>query len=332
MPKPDFLIVGAPKCGTTALHDFLAQHPQLHLPKKEFHHFGHDLRPANYAGDHWDRDVYEALFDGVQPGQLCGESSVWYLYSTQAAREIHERNPEAKVIIMLRSPADMMYSLYNMFIWVRDWTPNGVIERGTDRVMSFEEGLDTQEARKQQLGADGDPEAVQGRRVLRLFHTDAAMYSAQVQRYLDTFPREQIHVVFHDDLVRDPNGTYRAALRFLRVHEDFSPEFRKVNASRDIKNVKLHRLMNDHGSLPWLRKTMRALMPRGLRKGMFRFLKERNVETKPQEPMHPETRERLMMHFREDVERLSDLLGEDVIERWYHAAPVPMLAEVASDA
>ena len=330
MPRPDFLIVGAPKCGTTALHDFLDQHPHLHLPKKEFHHFGKDLRPADYVGDHWDREVYEALFDEAEDGQLCGESSVWYLFSKTAAQEIHARNPEAKIILMLRNPADMMYSLYNMSVWVRDLTPNGVIERGTDRVLAFEEALDTEDARKAQLEAEGDEEAVQGRRILRLFHTDAAMYSAQVARYLDVFPRDQVHVVFHGDLKRDPEGTYQAVLRFLGVAEDFTPEVRQVNASRDIKNVKLHRLMNDHGSLPALRRTMRALVPRGLRKTLFRFLRDRNVETKAQEPMQPATRQRLLDHFRADVERLSDLLGEDVVARWYAATPsAPVLEDVA---
>lgn len=323
MPRPDFLIVGAPKCGTTALNSFLAEHPELYVAKKEFHHFGRDLRPDNYTGERWDVKAYESLFDEAEEGQLTGEASVWYLFSETAALEIYARNPDAKIIIMLRNPVEMMYSLYNMFIWLRDWTPNGVVERETDRVLSFEEGLDTQEARQEQLHAEGDPEAVEGRRTLRCFHTDVAMYSSQVARYLNVFPRKQVHVIFHDDLKRDPDRTYQTVLRFLGVEEDFTPTFRKVNASRDIKNVRLHRLMNDHGSLPWLRRALRTLAPRGARKALFQLLWRRNVQTKPQEPMREATRRRLQTHFRPDVERLGALLGEDLLARWYPAESIP---------
>lgn len=316
MSLPDFLIVGAPKCGTTALHAFLKEHPGLHLPRKEFHHFGRDLRPEGYTGHHWDRARYEGLFEEAEAGQLCGDSSVWYLSSRTAAQEIHERNPEARILILLRNPVDMMYSLYNMFIWVRDLTPNGVIDRESGRVLSFEEALDTQETRKAELERDGDDEAAAGRRVLRLFHTDAAMFSDQVARFFDAFPRAQVHVVLHDDFVAEPEATYRGVLRFLGVAEEFEPTFRKVNASRDFKSVTLHRLMNDHGALLALRRAMRVAVPRSLRKKVFRLIKRANVQTRPQEPMKEATRRRLEAHFRDDVEALGRLLGQDLTARW----------------
>ena len=320
MPLPDFLIVGAPKCGTTALHTFLKEHPDLYLARKEFHHFGTDLRPEGYAGKHHDAAHYEGLFDGAAPGQRRGESSVWYLSSQMAAEEIHARNPEARIVILLRNPVDMMYSLYNMFIWVRDLTPNGVIDRETGRVLSFEEALDTQEERKAQLAREGDALAEAGRRVLRLFHTDAAMFSEQVARYLDVFPRDQVHVVVHDDFVADADGTYRGVLRFLGVAEDFQPTFRRVNASRSFKSVWLHRLMNNHDALPLLRKALRAAVPRALRKKVFGLLGRANVQTRPQEPMREATRRRLEAHFRDDVEALGALLDRDLAALWLSSA------------
>lgn len=327
MPIPDFLIVGAPKCGTTALHRFLLEHPALYLGKKEYHHFGRDLRPPDYTGERWDRAAYEALFAGARPDQQCGESSVWYLSSHTAAREIYARNPATRIIIMLRNPVDAMYSLYNMFLWLRDLTPNGVIDQATGRLLSFEEALDTQESRKAQLERDGDPLASTGRRTLRLFHTDVATFSPQVARYLDVFPRAQVHIVLHDDFVADPEGTYRGVLRFLGVSEDFVPAFRQVNAARAIKSVTLHRLMNDHGALPALRRVMRRVVPQALRKRAFRLLDRANVETRPQPPMREDTRRRLEAHFRDDVARLSNGLGRDLATLWYatadHRAAVP---------
>ncbi|MFQ5570582.1 MAG: sulfotransferase, partial [Rhodothermales bacterium] len=122
MCRPDFFIVGAPKCGTTAMFRYLQEHPEIYLPKKEFHHFGSDLRPPNYQGRNRDRAVYLSLFAGVTTEKRIGEASVWYLYSKKAAREIKAFAPEADVIIMLRNPVEMMYSLYSLFLWVRDLT------------------------------------------------------------------------------------------------------------------------------------------------------------------------------------------------------------------
>jgi hypothetical protein len=206
-----------------------------------------------------------------------------------------------------------------MFVWVRDLTPNGVIDAETGRLLSFEEALDSQEARKAQLARDGDPRAVAGERTLRLFHTDVATFTPQVARYLRVFPREQVHVVLHDDLVADPDATYRGVLRFLGVEEDFTPAFRKVNSARDIKNVTLHRVLNDRRALPALRRVLRRAMPEGVRNWVFRKLQHANVETRPQPPMAEATRRRLDAHFRDDVVQLSGLLGRGLVARWYPA-------------
>src|SRR3954468_1950993 len=116
MPSPSFFIVGAPKCGTTSLNDYLRQHPRIFIPeRKELHYFGSDLtflktqRPT--------REEYLAHFAAAQPQQIAGEASVWYLYSQLAAREIHDFCREAKFIIMLRNPVDMMHSLHSQYLY-----------------------------------------------------------------------------------------------------------------------------------------------------------------------------------------------------------------------
>ena len=90
MKRPDFFIVGAPKGGTTAMNNYLRQHPQIFMsPRKEAHHFGADL----YA-PHWARDeaAYLALFAGAGDEKRIGEASVWYLLSQHAAGE-KDREP-----------------------------------------------------------------------------------------------------------------------------------------------------------------------------------------------------------------------------------------------
>jgi hypothetical protein len=109
MRKPDFFIVGAPKSGTTAMYFYLKQHPEIFMPeRKELHFFGSD-----FFAPHFVRDLKEYLkfFEGADNKKRIGEASVWYLYSKRAAFEIKEFNPDADIIIMLRNPVDMMYSL-----------------------------------------------------------------------------------------------------------------------------------------------------------------------------------------------------------------------------
>src|SRR5579859_908594 len=112
--RPNFFIVGAPKCGTTALNHYLSAHPEIFMAKKEMHHFGADLKfgPQFFRRD---RAEYLAEFAGGQGRKRVGESSVWYLFSREAAAELKAFNPEARVIIMLREPVAMLHSLFHQF-------------------------------------------------------------------------------------------------------------------------------------------------------------------------------------------------------------------------
>src|SRR5215469_3235484 len=115
--KPDFFIVGAPKCGTTALNHYLAAHPDIFMAKKETHFFGADLRFGPQLQFYRQYpDEYSAEFAAWNGQARGGETSVWYLFSQKAAEEIKAYNPDARIIIMLREPVAMLYSLYCQFV------------------------------------------------------------------------------------------------------------------------------------------------------------------------------------------------------------------------
>ncbi|MEL6444356.1 MAG: sulfotransferase domain-containing protein [Bacteroidota bacterium] len=327
MPIPEFVIVGAPKCGTTALFEYLGEHPELHLPFKEPHHFGSDLRPEFYRGGRRDLNWYYDKLKGAAPGQLTGEASVWYLYSKKAAEEIYAHNPDAKIIIMLREPASMMYSLYNMFMWVRDLVPNGVLYEtnvGAVKPLTFEEALANQDERKAEFESMRDLDAERGVRARRIFHTEVAKYTEQVQRYLDVFPRDQVKIVLLDDIKADVAKVYRESLEFIGVKDTaFKASFEVVNSSREIKSYTLHRLMLKHDSLPALRTVIKALTPQGLRRKVFHKVLRRNVTHKKQPLMQAETRAWLKAHFRDEVEHLAGVIDRDLVKLWYKDAPRP---------
>ncbi len=120
MALPDFLIAGAPKAGTTALHVALARHPQLYLSRvKEPKYFLTNGRPRPQGGPGdaktlrdqvWQRDKYEALFADAPPGAQLGESTSLYLRDGDALRRIEAAIPDVRIVALLRDPVDRAHS------------------------------------------------------------------------------------------------------------------------------------------------------------------------------------------------------------------------------
>ena len=107
---PDTFVIGAPRCGTSAMHAYLGQHPQVYMSsRKEPLFFAPDLRglPGDRIGD---THAYLALFEDATDQRRVGEASPYYLYSAHASDAIRRQCPDPRIIVMLRNPADMMYS------------------------------------------------------------------------------------------------------------------------------------------------------------------------------------------------------------------------------
>lgn len=304
---------------------YLSRHPEINSKKKEPHYFGSDLHLPGLQGKRT-LENYLSQIGRAKPGQITGEASVWYLYSKKAAEEIYSHNPDTKIIIMLREPSSMMYSLYNMFVWLRDLVPFGVLyeKAGGIKQLSFEEALATQDTRMRQVHANAGSTARQeSDRLFRVFHTDAARYSEQVKRYLDVFPREQIHIILMDDFKANTAQVYRDTLAFLGVDPTFTTSFEVINSSRKIKSLTLHWLMSQHHALPTTRSVIKALVPRPLRRKLFRKVFHTNVTRQKHPPMNPETRAWLQEHFRDDVQRLATLIDRDLMSLWYGSSSEP---------
>src|SRR6185295_10222300 len=115
--KPTFLIAGAPKCGTTALYEYLQTHPQVFLSDpKEPHFYANDLGAHRTIVT---RGQYEKLFSAAGPQHLAiGEASAWYLHSAVALPAVARELPDAKLIVMLRNPVELIRSLHSDLVWI----------------------------------------------------------------------------------------------------------------------------------------------------------------------------------------------------------------------
>ena len=157
MSKPDFIIIGAAKSGTTTLYQYLCRHPQIYMSTpKEPDFFSLDM---NYhKGIEW----YESLFDGAKPEQICGEASTTYSRWHQhpkAAERISQYLPKVKLIYIMRHPVDRAYSFY-AYRFKRSQHNRQFLEARNELMMArtFEEAIaetTSQEKRKRSFRLGG---------------------------------------------------------------------------------------------------------------------------------------------------------------------------------
>jgi hypothetical protein len=291
---PTFFIVGAPKSGTTYLWNVLRSHPSVFMPRKEVHFFGKDLefrnrRPVSEA-------EYLSLFEEGE-GSLCGEASVWYLYSRVAASEIVGFQPEAKGIIMLRNPIELLPSLHGQFLTV-----------GNEDVRDFHAALALEDERGRGHRIPPRCSFPKG-----LLYRQVGRLAEQLDRYITALGRDRIHVIVFDDLKASPRTVVDATLRFLDVGP-FPVLNRPVNPARRVRNLRLQRFAH-RPPLPLRRLAQRALPARvrtAIGRAAVETVNRANTKISPRDPLDPRIRKELSEYFASDVARLEDMLQRDL--------------------
>jgi hypothetical protein len=292
MRKPNFFIVGAPRCGTTAMYEYLQAHPDVFMPdQKEPHYFASDFQGRKFSIYRGDISKYYALFADATTEKRLGEASVHYLQSERAAREIYDFNPESLIIIMLRSPVEMLHSYYYRLFY-----------SGCEDIPAFQEAL------------EAEPDRRAGRRMPpslyvmpeALYYSEVPRYAEQIQRYWDVFGPSKVHIIIYDDFRQDPARSYRETLEFLQVDPGFQIDFQRVNSNKRPRNIWLQRLLNN----PLLMAVGGRMTPIAL--PVYRLIRRLNTETVERSSITPETRQRLQQQFMPEVAKLSDLLGRDL--------------------
>lgn len=228
MKRPNFFIVGAPKCGTTSLYSYLRSHPSVFLSEhKEPNFFCDDYADEIRRYDN-EEDYLEGCFSRAGDShQVVGEGSVLYLSSERALERIRDFSPQARILIAVREPVEMLKSLHNHLLY---WTWED--ERDLWRAWRL------QEARREgeQIPANcPDPAILQYRAICSL--------GAQVERAHDIFPGDQILTVSLSELARTPQETYRRVLAFLDLKYDGRTEFPTVNEAKSPKLAFLSKVL-----------------------------------------------------------------------------------------
>ena len=250
--RPNFFIVGAAKCGTTSLANYLSQHPDIYIPalkEPKFFSVADNRFPHNGPGDSVSdakvikvQSDYESLFLPGKNYTAKGEASVDYLYFEGVPERIKRYNPHAKIIIMLRNPAKRAFS--NYIHMVRD-------ERET---FSFEDALENEEKRKAMNWE------------FFWLYKELGLYSSQVERYVRCFGPDQVHIVLFEELNKDSIKVVQDLYMALGVDGGFKPDVSaKFNISGIPEKKWLHSLLNRPNLLKNL---VRPLLPVTFRKNL----------------------------------------------------------------
>ena len=302
--KPNLFIVGAVKSGTTALYNYLKLHPKIFFPEiKSPNYFGHDFP---FKKDWYEGKIqqYLAFYSGVgSDKKWVGDASASYLHSQKAALEIKKFSPRAKIIIMLRKPVDMMYSLHS------EWVYNGA-----EDIQDFEQALKAERGRK-----SGKIKTRTKYKNLLLYQ-EMASYYRPVKRYLNIFGSENVHVIIFKDFKENTPEVYRGVLRFLGLNDNFKIDFTKINSPRVTNPNKRTYLMFvqqfiEQPSSP-VKYIARQLIPKKLRYKLITLITNLNTRFLPRDPIPLELRRKLQKKVRPDAEKLGRLINRD-LSFWY---------------
>jgi len=224
-----------------------------------------------------------------------GEASPSYLRSRVAASRIAEVNPDARIIAILRDPADLVRSLH---------------------LQLLKEHVETEADLRRAIASEQTIRA--GLRVRR--YSDHVNYVEQLRRYDDAFPAEQLLILIYDDFRRDNAATVREVLRFLGVDTAPATISVEANPSVRLRSRRLDALVRalyagDSRSARAARNALRTLLPKRMRGDSLAAIRRRLLYGRPAEADEAVMRE-LRLRFKGEVVALSEYLGRDLVSEW----------------
>lgn len=297
MTLPNFLIIGAPKAGTSSLYEYLKQHPQIYMsPEKEPHFFGLEKGKIDFRGP---GDLhrycnaatriedYLQLFEGVTNETAIGEASTSYLSNFKAPERIKQLIPQVKMIVILRNPVDSAYASYLHLM--RD---------GDEKITDFATALQKEEERIAQ-NWEG------------IWHyKQRGFYYGQLKRYFDFFSQKQIKIYRYEDYTQELSKVLRDIFQFLDVDDSFIVDTSlQYNVSAMPKNILLNYLLIKPN---FFKSTVNSFLPKTFRKTIADFLKNQNFNQYQKPHLSLELRAKLTKEYKQDILQLQDLIKQDL--------------------
>ncbi|WP_457637194.1 sulfotransferase family protein [Oceanithermus sp.] len=291
MKKPNFFILGAPKCGTTSLAAWLGEHPNVFIsPIKEPNFFNSDLNKHVISDWH----QYMKLYNGAtEKHTAIGEASTTYLYSRVAVSNIEQNFPGSRYIAMIRNPVEMAYSLHEQEVFA-----------GHENILDFERAWEMSPERRHGQNVSptcSEPTWLDYQRVCAL--------GEQLERLYSSVPKERIHVVVLDDLKKDPRTEYLKVLDFLGLPDDGRGLFTTYNPSKGVRSLIVSRTISMAEKYAKIAKHRLGISH--IPTGILTYIKNLNKNERPRPRLSNKTRQKLILYYKYDINKLSTLLNRD---------------------
>lgn len=299
---PDFFLIGAPRCGTTAMSYYLGHHPRICFSRPKEPHFFSLLR-KRYPG--LDEHYYlRHCFPHYDPDrhQVIGEGSVSYFYDPEAIARILSLNPNARFLVMVRNPVDLVYSYHARLVALLD-----------EDEEDFATAWLLQERRRQ-----GECLPKTCRDPVLLQYTEIGRLGKHLTRLFRQVGRERCLVLVFDDFVADPLAAYRKVLEFIGVEYDGRTSFPPKEGNKYPRFRWLQRWLTRppkqvQDFLATLQHQRARKRPtRHPLKRLRKWLLKQNLVHRPRPLLSPTLREEILATFQDDIERLGSLLNRDL--------------------
>lgn len=292
MKKPNFVVIGAPKSGTTSLFYYLHQHPDIYLPtKKELHYFSYPFikQTLNGPGDDLvlaglcvDLESYFSHYKAVKNQKRIGEVSPSYLLYDEARHNIKsELGDDVKIIAILRNPVQKAYSQYMHMV------------REQHETETFMRGLELEPQR-----------AAAGWWDMWLY-ASSSRYASHLQKYYGTFKKEQILVLIFEDFMLDAPAAMKVVFKFLGLDDTVFIDTEQIyNRTGESKVKEISTFLNHPSSI---KSFFKKIIPDKIRLQFREQIMRWNTGKKP--AIDPRAEAFLNQYFKEDIQAVSDLLG-----------------------
>ncbi len=300
MKKANFFIIGAPKCGTTALSEYLRKHPNVFISHpKEPSFFATDLPGLQYVKKETD---YINLFSQQKIHHtIIGEASPAYLYSEIAIENISKFNPDAYIIIMIRKPIDMIQSYHQQLLY-----------------SLFEDQELLEEAWKQQDNRKkGKNIPSTCRDPLLLQYSKMSSFTEQIKRVFKYFPEKQVKIILFDDFKNSPKSVYDDVLKFIDVPSDNRTNFPVINAAKKPRSLWVNKILHiiPHWAIKLMRDNADSTFHKVLIK-LHQHINTLNSTKNHKRQLSAHFQKELETHFSDEIDSLSKLLRKDLKKHW----------------
>jgi len=305
MRKPNLFIVGHPRSGTSSLHRYLKQHPDIFMTAiKEPNFFARDFRNESdnfhkkkLYFPYRSESQYLRLYKKWTDEKVAGEATATNLCSKVSAQEINRFNAESKIIMMFREPIEFLHSFHSAARFALG-----------EHLDDFKSAISAEKDRKNGRGFS--------KRVIApswLFYSEFVKYTEQISRFWSYFDQEQIKIIIFDDFKINTPGVYREILGFLKVDPNFSPDFDIVNPNKQLRWPLLKKYTLDS---PYFRKTLRMFFSDDIYAGLKNFYKNKMVKYVPRPILEEEFKLEMMKKFKPEVVKFGGLLKRDLVSLW----------------